>query len=513
MEMAITHDILKDYKEKNLIRIQKHPELDLYISNYTKNCEYNNLWDENLPHIRGLITDKNGIVVKTLSKFWNYSQLSKEERNNIDWSEYTILQEKEDGCFGLLFYYKDRWILASRGSFDSDVANDAKRDILPQFNLDLFDKKVAYAFEIIHENHPIVVNYTENKFMFFSAFKMYSDKEYSWEKAYEIFKNSGITDKNIVKTKKVKLTEKEVLNLQEENLTNKEGYVVRFNNFRFKVKFDEYFKIHSLMKDVTTKSIWKLLINNENIETLLSDVPDEIFYKIKEYENKLKDDFSKIREMHTNFLVEMLDENEDWDKKKFFFKLKDMNLEELNLDMSLLLFYVDGSFNKADRIIWKKLKPKSETLTNIFKNSVIICIGPPGVGKSTWANSVYKKMNAVIANRDSIRNMLFDMDEYKQNGGDEELVTKIERTIMLSAKGRTVINDNTNCDLFLFKNMLEFLERNDIKYFFKSFDLDLDEIKRRNNQRDGWKRVPDEKVEKMYSNYLKVKDYIKKMNK
>jgi tRNA uridine 5-carbamoylmethylation protein Kti12 len=90
----------------------------------------------------------------------------------------------------------------------------------------------------------------------------------------------------------------------------------------------------------------------------------------------------------------------------------------------------------------------------------IIIQGIPGSGKSALAKRVLKQYgskNAVIINRDSIRNML---GEY-WIPDREPLVTLIENHMMTTAlaSGYTVINDGTNLNPKTLKNLIDIVKK------------------------------------------------------
>ena len=43
---TISWKIINEYLEKDLLIMQKHPSLDLWILNYSKTCQYEKAWDE-----------------------------------------------------------------------------------------------------------------------------------------------------------------------------------------------------------------------------------------------------------------------------------------------------------------------------------------------------------------------------------------------------------------------------------------------------------------------------------
>lgn len=79
------------------------------------------------------------------------------------------------------------------------------------------------------------------------------------------------------------------------NLKNKEGFVICFeNSFRYKIKFEDYIRLHYLMTQISNKDIWESLSSGKSIIDELNNCPDEVFSWIKEIESNLKKEFERI---------------------------------------------------------------------------------------------------------------------------------------------------------------------------------------------------------------------------
>ena len=112
-----------------------------------------------------------------------------------------------------------------------------------------------------------------------------------------IFKSNGIHESDVVKTEQhFNFSDELYKSLKEKNETNKEGFVLRFQpgNFRMKIKFEEYVRLHKIMTNLSTTAVWEVLSNGGNMDELLKDVPDEFYKKIKEYEQELSFQFNMI---------------------------------------------------------------------------------------------------------------------------------------------------------------------------------------------------------------------------
>ena len=128
---------------------------------------------------------------------------------------------------------------------------------------------------------------------------------------------------------------------------NAEGFVIRFSNGdRMKIKGEEYLRLHKIMTEVSTKSVWEVLSNGDDMEDLLKDVPDEFYSKIKEYERELLGEYNKIETISTTRFNEFKHLN----KKEYAEQVK------FNKYNSVLFSMYDGK--DYSKIIWRMIQPE-----------------------------------------------------------------------------------------------------------------------------------------------------------
>lgn len=353
---------LEEYEERGLLTKQKHPTKDLFIWNYTPEVQYGQIWDEVTLQCRGLITDSSGnVIVRPFTKFFNYEELLDSEVIPKK-GDYVYVQEKVDGSLGILFHYDDEWMMATRGSFTSDQAIKGLEILKSKYVV--FDqvwlKEYAYLVEIIYPENRIVVDYGEEKIVFLSAvlnqnwrWEPTEDTELHWTTACCIFAANGIKGEDIVKTEQYfNFSDELYKSLKEKNENNKEGFVLRYQpgNFRMKIKFEEYVRLHKIMTNLSTTAVWEVLASGKNMNDILKDVPDEFFSKIKEYEKSLIDEYCRIELMCIEFLT-----------KYRHLERKEYALEVEWHKYSSVLFALYGG-KPHSQIIWKKIKPKFRKL-------------------------------------------------------------------------------------------------------------------------------------------------------
>ena len=271
------------------IRVQKHNDLPLRIFNYTQQCQYKGNWNETTLNCRGLILDdKEDVVARPFKKFFNLEEIGEE---NLPENEKFEVFEKIDGSLIILFNFREEWHFASRGSFYSEHAEEAKR-IWNDEPFDNLDPNVTYLFEIIFPENRIVVDYGDRRELVFLAA---INKETGEEHNIYDFKNP-ILPVRWARPNKTNMNDVRKLKQLEEK--NKEGFVIRYESgIRVKVKFEEYKRLHFLMTKLSNRSIWKCLSNDDNFEEMLRDVPDEIFKWISDQIEDFQKRFQMIEEI------------------------------------------------------------------------------------------------------------------------------------------------------------------------------------------------------------------------
>lgn len=333
--------ILKRYEKEGLLYSQKHPKLPLSIWNYTDKVQYDSLWDEVTLMCRGLVIDNNTeeIVAKPFKKFFNLSENKTEITNEFE------VFDKMDGSLIIVFCYKENWVFASRGSFTSPQclkSIEMLKNTLIQCPL---HDGYTYMFETIYKENRIVVDYKDYEdLVMLGAIHTITGKETPYQNLVYLFgKHYTIVKKYnyVADYKKLKDLIKR----------NEEGFVVRFSNGeRIKIKGDEYVRLHKIMTNISTISIWECLKNNQDLMVLIKDVPDEFYFKVKEIN---KDILYKFNSLKTEIKAE--------------YKVINMSLG--NCNNKTFASFVKGNKYESflfslrnnkdiDKLIWKNIKPK-----------------------------------------------------------------------------------------------------------------------------------------------------------
>lgn len=352
--IILTKATLDKYVELGLVESRRHPTLPLSIYNYTRRCQYEAAWDEVTIQCRGLIMNDTGTIVsRGFNKFFNYEELL--ARDSVPTSaEWALVQKKMDGSLGILFNYEDRWIMATRGSFESEQAETGLKIANERYNLSQFDPNVTYLCEIIYPENRIVVDYgDEAKLVFLSAIRFGTELE--WESAVNLFALSKIPHEDVVESKRYSAFGPDLYRaLKAEQLNNEEGFVIRFgpSNERMKIKFDEYVRLHRLMTSFSNLDIWERLKRDEDPMKDLDAVPDEFDEWIREQIAELKREFWSVNAQAYLYHGVLLEKGFETRKEQAIW----IN-ERVEESIRPLVFKIlDGG--SPEPIAWKIVKPK-----------------------------------------------------------------------------------------------------------------------------------------------------------
>ena len=328
-------NLLEQMIAQKYIAVQKHPDADLYIYNYTAQTQYEWLWNEWTMQCRGLIMDgQQNIIARPLKKFFNWEELQNTQIPNLPFEIY----EKMDGSMGILYWWNQRPYIATRGAFSSEQALKATEMLHTQYQsaIPFLDKNKTYIFEIIYPQNRIVVNYGDQEALVLLAIlDTKTGIDYPLENiGFPIVQHyDGIKDFELLK--KI-------------NADNKEGFVVKFENgFRFKLKFEEYKRLHRIITQVSTKSIWEHLMSGQPLDEILELVPDEFYQWVKNTRAKFLEEYAAIEAIAQS-------------EFKVLESRKATAAYFLNQCTYPRILFAMLDNKPYDGIIWRMLKPKYE---------------------------------------------------------------------------------------------------------------------------------------------------------
>lgn len=330
--------------EEKYISVQKHPSLDLYIYNYTQKAQFDKVWNNETLTCRGLIMDdEQNIIARPFPKFFNLQEAI-DKGDQIPVEDF-IITEKMDGSLGILYWEGDVPQIATRGSFVSDQSARAcqiLRDKYPKLEL---NRDWTALFEIIYPENRIVVDYQGMAdLVLLSVVDTQTGVEVSYGQIQGIAKTWGMPV--VKKYNAIKSLSKI------EQRPNAEGYVIFFpkSNVRFKIKFDEYVRLHRLITGVNARRIWDLLRNNEPFDELFEKVPDEFFNWVKTTRESLLNQYANIEDISK---IAFITANSGNPSRREF-----AGLANVFKHSGILFKMLDNQ--PYDEMIWKIIKPKHE---------------------------------------------------------------------------------------------------------------------------------------------------------
>jgi len=256
---------MRDYIERGLIRETIHPDFpELAIYNYTPECQYSGAWDDVTMAARGLVLNRETgeVIARPWPKFFNLS-----EHETIPGGPARVV-EKMDGSLGIVFHYGGRWHIATRGSFTSEQAVVAQKWLPAHLPLGY-----THLFEIIYPDNRIVVDYGG-----------FEGLVYLESICLETYKPADVLTAWPHRAKRFGFVRPEDLPGHKDN---EEGYVLYWpeHDFRVKVKFDEYVRLHKIMTEYSIKRLWEHITSGGQLSDLISGVPDEFYDQVeRDYE-------------------------------------------------------------------------------------------------------------------------------------------------------------------------------------------------------------------------------------
>ena len=294
--------LLQEMLDKRYVKRVEHPVYDLSILNYTSKAQFDNVWNPVTESCRGLIISRDGFLVsRPFKKFFNLTQVSPLEMPSGSFSTY----EKLDGSLGILYKSPDGFKISTRGSFTSDQATWAS-DIWNERYCDVsIPDDVTLLFEIIHPSNRIVVNYGPRRdLVLIAAIDNLTGRSLPLESVSHIHPWPTAAKHDFKSLSDVTSCPQQ---------DNKEGFVIHFHesDTRFKVKFDEYVRIHRLVTGVSDKRVWEMLSSGRSLDSWLHSVPDEFYNFVTETTNQFSASYARLESELNSLFIEVVSSLED----------------------------------------------------------------------------------------------------------------------------------------------------------------------------------------------------------
>lgn len=350
---------LEKYVQDKIITIRKHPNFPLLIANYSHKAASipQSQWDTTLSRCRGLVYEEGSedIYAIPFSKFWNYTP-----GQTLPEGIPTVY-EKLDGSLGIGFWYHDKFIIATRGSFESDQANWANKwagDNLDHSKCSEIAKHYTHLFEIVYPDDKKVVDYDFAGLVLIGCCCRLNGNELPIEDAF-------LLEKPWLKNVRLprRLEYRDLVSLQSRDIKNEEGYVCQWEPlleswYRVKLKFDTYKSLHRTYFSTSTESVWECLKSgteidlgsaDENLKKWVDKLVDNLCYNRSILKQQAEKAFREAIE-YVNYQYGLEDSEKDR-RKAFAFKAMQFNYPKL------LFSLYDARFDVFDQQVWDLVRP------------------------------------------------------------------------------------------------------------------------------------------------------------
>lgn len=265
-----------------LVTVDFHPEIPVLLLNYTQVAhntlhEFPDGWTRPLRQCRGIVFDFDGnLVAKPFEKFFNYGEHPETMSfpQKLSWES----PEKKDGHLGIIFEYKGKIYITTRGSFTSPtmkVAQSMLDEYISQGNwAGNYIKDETVLVEIIHPQTKVLTDYQDFKaFILIGCMNRVNFADYDYLNLTIISRRLSLPLVRIWQGNSLEDLQKLI---KDRSVKNKEGFVVHFHNgLRIKLKFESYI---GLM--VASKLSYKYLMQRAisgSLEKMISTLPEEIY--------------------------------------------------------------------------------------------------------------------------------------------------------------------------------------------------------------------------------------------
>ncbi|MDR1653704.1 MAG: T4 RnlA family RNA ligase [Prevotellaceae bacterium] len=331
-------ELLKEMIEKRFVNVRKHPRYPLWLYNYSKRAQHQELWNEATVACRGMIMDAHlNIVSRPFEKFFNYREPN---ITTIPDEPFTV-SEKIDGSLGISYWYKGVWRIATRGSFTGKQATRATRILRKKYRKHIAKMRpeYTYLFEIIYPQNRIIINYGDREELVLLAV-------INTETGAEITENLEDTGFPLPKSLNINSFE-DILKLKAQGCDNAEGVVVRFESgLRMKVKFEEYMRLHTIMLNITGIKVWKYISRGSDLNELYNNATEDQKQWLKNAAAKISADYYALKQQITDEFCTM---------SKLGTKNEVANYITGRRNEAILRALIDGK--PAEKMLWQMIKP------------------------------------------------------------------------------------------------------------------------------------------------------------
>jgi len=345
---------------------RKHPTEDLYILNYTDKTQNDWLWNDATKLCRGLIVDGDyNIVARSYKKFFTLDQIEDSGCDRLPPSDepYEIFHKK-DGFLGIMYFVDNEPFIATRGSFESDMAVRATKILRDKYSGIVWNPDYSYIFEIIYPNVILTIDYGYEALVLHGIVDNRTGEEVSIVDYYDTvhMHSEGLMLELPVEIGSSFTGIAEFY--KRYHYDDDEGYVIRFKSgYRVKVKFDEYKKLSHAKRAFGgegTKKLYELCRDGE-IEDILDKLPKHTISYRREIVDRIYQEYEDMYTWHLDMYIRVY---KYWkDIKSFAICVNNIQSKQY-INPSILIKMFKGDYDGLYNGLWKIITDRRKVVSD-----------------------------------------------------------------------------------------------------------------------------------------------------
>jgi len=283
---------IQDYL--NHSKISFNESGDLVLFSYTRECQWERVWDPIILSARGLIFDKvtGELIFRCMKKFFNLSEMPETQFQNLPDLPFTVTR-KLDGILGLMYQHRGETYVSTRGSLTSTYAYWATDWVRANVNINNINPNLSYHFEILYKGGRIVIDYGDNeRLVLICAIETKTGRELSYSELKTEGERLDVEVVDIIEAGSIGALYEIAKTLD----ATEEGFVVTFSNgLKVKIKGSEYCRIHKAISKITPLDFWRNWewdnsLNPPGVsKEFLSTIPEEFREETERIKNSVNE--------------------------------------------------------------------------------------------------------------------------------------------------------------------------------------------------------------------------------